>query len=612
MPRKSRPVPKRQIPQNKEALRSLMQLNDAVALHHQGRLKEAQDIYKSILRNNPSSFETINLLGLISLQTGNFRVAADLFAKAIKLNPGIADFHSNLAAALKGLNQLVLAVASYDSAIAIKADDAEVWFNRGNVLKELKQLDAALRSYESAVNIDPEYFEAHINLGNVARDLEKFDAALASYGKAIACNPDDADARYNLGSLYYDLGKFESAALSYYESIRIRPDYAEAFANLGNSLQELMKFELAVISYDSAIAINNDYVEAYSNRGKALRELKQMKAALASYDRAIQIDSDFVEARFNRGMLLLLDGDLVAGWRGYEWRWKKLDDGFIDRAFSKPLWRGNISIAGKRILLHCEQGLGDTIQFCRYVRLVADQGATVVLEVPKALLSLFQGLDGLSELIENGTALPDFDFHCPLLSLPLAFNTSLEEIPARQRYLAAQSDRIEEWKMKLGPQTKPRVGLVWSGNPAHKGDSSRSIAMGEFLPFLPEGCEYFSLQKEVSAADAEQLRAFGNIRQFDQQLVDFSETAALCELMDLVISVDTSVAHLSGALGRPTWVLLAHVPDWRWLLDREDSPWYPSARLFRQNKAGNWRAVFEKIAAALQELPTIRDESSGN
>jgi len=244
--------------------------------------------------------------------------------------------------------------------------------------------------------------------------------------------------------------------------------------------------------------------------------------------------------------------------------------------------------------------------------LVANQGATVFLEVPKALLSLFQGLDGVSDLIENGTVLPEFDFHCPLLSLPLAFNTSLGENPAQQRYLAAQSDRVDEWKRKLGPRTKPRVGLVWSGNLAHKGDSSRSISLGDFLPFLPEGCEYFSLQKEVRAADAEDIRAFGNIRQFAQQLDDFSETAALCELMDLVISVDTSVAHLSGALGRPTWILLPHVPDWRWLLDREDSPWYPSARLFRQDRVGNWQAVFEKIAAALQELPTIRDESSGN
>ena len=272
------------------------------------------------------------------------------------------------------------------------------------------------------------------------------------------------------------------------------------------------------------------------------------------------------------------------------------------RPFTQPLWLGTESLAGKTILLHSEQGLGDTIQFCRYAQLVAELGARVLMEVPEPLVGLLKDVRGVSHVIVRGSPLPTFDYHCPLLSLPLAFKTNLNSIPCSTKYVHADPVKLTHWTSRLGEKRHPRIGLVWSGRTEQKNDHNRSIALAALIPHLPADCQYVSLQKEVRKIDKPMLESSTNILHFGDELHDFTDTAALCELMDVVISVDTSVAHLSGALGQPTWVLLSFNPDWRWLLERDDSPWYPSIKLYRQPRVGDWDSVLVKLTADLAQL----------
>jgi tetratricopeptide (TPR) repeat protein len=335
------------------------------------------------------------------------------------------------------------------------------------------------------------------------------------------------------------------------------------------------------------------------NRGVTLHDLKRFDEALASYDRAIALRPDDADAHFFRSLSSLVTGDLERGWIEYEWRRKTSAARITSREFSQPLWLGEDDIAGKTVLLHSEQGFGDTIQFCRYARLVAARGAQVVLEVEAPLQELLTGLAGTARVIAKGSPLPDFDFQCPLPSLPLAFKTKLETIPWSPSYLRAPERALLNWDIRLGTKRRPRIGLAWAGNPKHLRDRERSIGLCHLVPLLDLDATFVSLQKEVRAADAEVLEKNANIVHFGEALQDFSDTAALISHLDLVISVDTSIAHLAGALGKPVWVLLTHVPDWRWLLDRDDSPWYPAVRLFRQSDTSEWDSVIASVRDAL-------------
>jgi hypothetical protein len=300
-------------------------------------------------------------------------------------------------------------------------------------------------------------------------------------------------------------------------------------------------------------------------------------------------------------LLHLLLGNFKDGWQGYEWRWKK--DSFTShkRSFQQPLWLGIESLQNKTILLYAEQGLGDVIQFCRYTPLVAALGAKVILEVPTSLINLLSDLDGVSQIIAYGDELPEFDFQCPLLSLPLAFKTELHSIPPVSQYITSDREKVTKWQTKLGKKIKPRVGIVWSGSIVHQNDHNRSLTLSQLIPYLHYKMEYVCLQKELRDIDKELLAQHIEIKYFGDALEDFTDTAAICELMDVVISVDTSVAHISGALSKPTWVLLPYSPDWRWLLDRDDSPWYPSVKLYRQKEIGNWDSVLENIKGDLEK-----------
>jgi hypothetical protein len=376
-------------------------------------------------------------------------------------------------------------------------------------------------------------------------------------------------------------------------------------------LKDLKRYEEAMAAFERAIALRPEYAEAYANRGVAYMDQQRFVEALASYEKAIALKPDYAQAHFNAAHCRLLLGDFEHGWEENEWRWETAQARNSKRSFVQPLWTGREEIAGKTILLHAEQGLGDTIQFCRYARLVQARGARVLLQVQPSLKHLLSGLPGADIVLARGEPVPRFDLHCPLLSLPRAFGTRLTTIPQLIPPLSAPRDLVRIWESRLEPKTRPRVGIVWSGRSTHKNDHNRSMSLRALLGFLELPVQLVSLQKEVRAQDQSLLGANGvGIMHFGPSLTDFSETAALTSLMDLVISVDTSVAHLAASLGRPTWILLPFVPDWRWLLDREDSPWYASVHLFRQRSSGDWAGVVARVASALSQLAAVEDAAN--
>ncbi len=403
-------------------------------------------------------------------------------------------------------------------------------------------------------------------------------------------------------------GDLQKAEVLYRQVLQAEPNQADAWHLLGVIFALRGQQEQALAFFDKAIAIDSNEAMFYFNQGNALADLKRFEKALVSYDRAIALDSDYVHVYWNKSLLLLSTGNFNQGWPLYECRWKHSELGINLRPFSQPLWLGEQDIKGKTVLLHPEQGLGDTIQFCRYAQLVKARGATVILEAPPPLMHVLNTLSGVDMLIEaDGTEPPiQFDFHCSLMSLPLAFKTEVNSIPHPEAYLFATPAKRDQWAHQLGPQTKPRIGLVWSGSTGHKNDHNRSITLAELLPHLPAEFEYVCLQKEIREIDQKAL-AQSTVRHFEAQINDFEDTAALCELMDVVLSVDTSVAHLAGALGKPTWVLLPYAPDWRWLQERDDSPWYASMKLYRQEADRQWQPVLQRVARDLIKEIEKRD-----
>jgi predicted O-linked N-acetylglucosamine transferase (SPINDLY family)/ADP-heptose:LPS heptosyltransferase len=488
-------------------------------------------------------------------------------------------------------------------------NELDALIDQGNELEDLNRSEEALACYDRAIAINPDYARAHSNRGNVLQNLKRFDEALESYDRALSIRPDYAEAHYNRGNALQACKRYQEAITSYERALSIKPDFIQALISLGNVLHDCNRYVEALSSYDRALTIQPDYAEAFYNRGNVLHDLKRYDEAIVSYNRALTIKPDYAGAHWNSSFCHLILGDFETGWKEYEWRWKSDDSRYLGRNFSKPQWFGEESLQGKTILLHGEQGFGDTLHFCRYAKQVADLGARVILEAQQPLLPLLATLDGVDQLVAQGSPLPDFDCHCPLLSLPLAFKTRLDSIPVNNPYLFSEPDQVKHWQKILGEKTLPRVGLVWSGGTAQKNDHNRSFALRELLPLLtsPLECQFISLQKELRDADKELLAQQPVLQYYGDQINDFADTAALCELMDVVISVCTSVAHLSAALGKPTWILLSDNACWRWLLNRDDSPWYPTVRLFRQTQHGDWQNVIERVS---HELISVHDQTA--
>ncbi|MBU3614812.1 tetratricopeptide repeat protein [Polynucleobacter sp. Latsch14-2] len=436
--------------------------------------------------------------------------------------------------------------------------------------------------------------------GNLLLGENKHQMAIDCFNKAISIKPDHPAAFYNRGNALLGLSRFDDAINSFDQCISFNPKSAEAYFNRGIAQVALKQFASAIHSFDRAIEIKPNYSGAFNNRGLAQQSLLHLKDAVSSFDMAVNLDPKLFGARLNLSLCLLLSGDFKRGWKEFECRW---DEGgycnLENRDFSIPRWDGKESLKNKMIFLYGEQGFGDAIQFSRYIPLVAQLGAKVIVEAPASLLELFSNIEGISKIIKRGDAVPNCDFHYPLLSLPHALSTDLLNIPFPQGYLRADKQKITHWKKKIGKKNKPLIGLVWSGNAGHHNDQNRSIALENFISVLGPEYGFVCLQNEIKETELPTLLAHPEIQYFGSEIKDFDDTAAICSLMDLVISVDTSVAHLAGALGKPTWLLLPQLPDWRWLLGREDSPWYESMKLYRQKTFGSWSDTLAEVKTDL-------------
>jgi tetratricopeptide (TPR) repeat protein len=573
----------------------------ALAFHRAGMLAEAERLYRRVLEHRPGSFDCQHLLGVISYQRGNCLEAVRQIDAALKINSRVADAHLNRGNALLRLKRFDESLASYDKAIALKGERDPALLNcRGSVLRNLGRLDEALADLDQAIALRPDLVEAFNNRANVLKDLERLDAALADYDRAIALRPDNADAFNNRGNLHKLLAHDERALLDYEKAIALRPDYAEAFYNHGTMLYDLERFDAALAQLSRAIALKPDYAEAFYNRGTALMALRRIDDALADFAKALALKPDHAEAAWNRGLCNLLAGRWREGWPDYERRWETDQAPPHWQVSGRPLWTGRQDIRGKTLLLHSEQGYGDTIMALRFVRPVAEMGAQVVLEAPPALQPLLTQFEGVRPR-QPGEPLEEFDLYCPLMSLPQALDLTLEKLAAADvPYLRAPTAHVERWRRRLPDSGGLKVAINWAGNATFRHDDSRSIGLARMLPLVARSdVQFFGLQKDLREGDADMLRGHPEINALGQDIESFADTAAIISLMDLVISSDTSVVHLAGALGKPVWILLPFVPDWRWLLDRDDSPWYPTARLFRQMEIGGWNAVVDRVAAEL-------------
>ena len=610
-------------------------LDEALAAYRAGHFVQAETICQQIVSTRRDFFDALYVLAVVQGSLGKHETALTNYDRALALHPQHAEALSNRGNTLKALKRFdealrsydralaaqpdyalaltnrgaVLfdlerydeALASYDRSLAIRPEQAEAFYNRAGALHRLKRYEEAVASYDRAIALRPDFSEAHANRGNTLNVMSRFDDALQSFDRALALRPNLIEALSNRGNALSNLNRREEALASYDHALALFPQYAAGHYNRGTTLHAMKRYEEALASFDRALALQPGYPEAMSNRGATLYELKRHAEALESYDCAIALQPDYPEAHWNAASLRLLTGDFARGWQEYEWRWKYETLASAKRTFRQPIWRGE-AIDGKTILLHSEQGFGDAIQFCRYAPLVAARGCRVILEVDKRLRDLMASLAGVSQIVTAGETLPDFDLHCPLLSLPLAFDTQLETIPAETPYLRAPPYKRAEWDARLGTKRSCRVGLAWSGNAAHKRDELRSIELSALLPLLNTGATIVSVQKDLRSADAAVLDGHRDIVQVADAVADFADTAALVSNLDLIITVDTSIAHLAGALGQPVWILLPYLPDWRWLLDRDNSPWYPTARLFRQDQARSWDSVIPNVREALQKF----------
>ena len=568
------------------------QLNALIALYHQGRLAAVAEQAAAFTKEFSRSAVLWNILGAASAQTGQTDSALDAFRQAAKLSPNNSDAHNNMGNALKEQGKLDEAVAAYQRALAIKPDFAEAHNNMGFALQEQDKLDEAIAAYHCALEIKPGYAEAHNNMGAALKGQGKLDKAVAAYQRALAIKPDFAEAHYNMGVALMGEGKLDEAIAAYQRALAIKPSYAEAHNNMGNALKDQGKLDEAIDACQRALALKPNYARAHNNIGVALQGQGKPDEAIAAYQRALVIEPEDAEVKWNLSLGRILLGEYEQGWRLYESRLIKKGTGEQHYKFDKVAWRGEALKAGSKLLIYAEQGFGDVIQFCRYLPLLVDMGLEVIAEVPKPLLTLISTLNCPITLVAKGDKLPEFDAYCPLMSLPFAFATTVDTIPAQAPYLYADSSKLQTWRDKFGPQDRPRVGLVWSGSATHSNDRNRSLNLEQLSDLIAlQSIEWHSLQKECRRQDEYFLNEHPEVAQHQNELNDFSDTAALLECMDLIISVDTSVAHLAGALGKPVWILLPFAPDYRWLLDRPASPWYPSAKLLRQADIGDWKSV---------------------
>jgi len=617
-------------PQWPEAL-----INYANVLRAAGRPSEALASIDKALSLQPAAPAALSNRAVILTELGRNAEALESADQALRFNPNYAQALYNRGNALRALTRFAEAIASYDRALAVSPSLAEGWVNRGITLLELGDLEEAGVSFHRALMLRPNYADAHLGQGNALRaqghlaqalesydraltlrpdhadtlvnrgvvlaELERADEALQCFDRALALQPHDAEALYNRGRTLADLLRPQEAMESYDRALAVQPGHADTLSNRGVVLASLGRHAQALESYDRALAIK-PIATSLSNRGNSLVALKRFDDALASFDQALALNPSHPGAHWNKSLCLLLLGRFAQAWPLHEWR-KKLAHHASLHPYEDRLWHGAEDISGKTLLVYSEQGLGDIIQFCRYLPLVAARGAKVVFSVRDPLVRLMQSFSRHGVTVAPRSAAIDFDYATPLMSLPLALGI-FDPVPASAPYLYAEPERIALWRDRIG-SAGLRVGISWQGSGADQG-TAIPLRSFEAMAQIPN-VRLISLQKNEGSDQLRNLPPGMKVEtlgaDFDAGPEAFLDTAAVMETLDLIITIDTSIAHLAGALGRPAWVALKHVPDWRWLLDRADSDWYPTLKLFRQPADGDWSGLVAQMTALLQTGP---------
>jgi len=617
--------------------RTSAHFNRGTALLSLGKADEALLSFDRVLELEPDDADAHYLKAVLLVRLDRLEEALESYRRATALKPEFADAWFEQGDVLRRLNRIEEAISSYDRATAIKPDFAEAYNDKGNLLRALKRLDEARECFDRLVVLKPDMAVAHNNRGTVLGDLERFVEALQSYDRAIELSSDYAEAYNNKGNALRIFNQPENALWCYDRAIEFKPDFAEAYGNRGAVLNQLSRHSEALQSYDRAIELKPDFAEAYNNKanvldrlnrphdafrchdraleinpnyvdahcfkGNTFCSLRRMDEAIHCYDRAIALNPDYADAYWSKSRCKLMIGDFEEGWPLYEWRKKR--PGFTKIYHrSQPCWSGNESLEGANLLIYAEQGLGDTIQFCRYALLAEQKGARVTLAVQDALVRLLGSLSPATAIEKLSAVSGTFDYQIALMSMPQAFGTTLSTCPAKVPYLRAEPEKVQMWKSRLGSHGF-KVGIGWQGNKRAEIDFGRSFPLRHF-----EGISKLPNIRLISLQRSEGIEQLGSLpsgmkvetlgEDFDRGPDAFVDTAAVMDCLDLVITSDTAMAHLAGALGRPTWVALKCVPEWRWLLDRADSPWYPTLKLFRQPEPGDWSSVFAAIEAQLR------------
>ncbi len=583
-------------------------IGNAVQNFQKGNIEVAEKLLLQALCLDPNNLPANEILGIIKASRGEYSEAIKYLKAAIQCSPNNLSALYNLAKVLTESDNNLEAIYFHEKVVSADPNNLNAWINYGKSLAQLNRPKDALETFDKVLSRDPKNVFALLNKGATLKELDQYEEALILAETAISFEPNLVEAWLNKGIALKNLKRYGDAIKAYDAAISIKPKYAQAWSNKGVVFIELHQFHDAIKCFEKALDSDPNHFEAWCNKGAAYSELNQFNNALDDFDKAISINPNYAEAWTNKSFLLLQRGDLESGFKLYEWRLKSKEMALYLASKKIPgdLWTGEQPLMGKSILLFSEQGIGDTIHFCRYAKLVSHLGANVSIQVQKPLVTLLKSLEGVSEVISNDeTYQKDYDFHCPLLSLPLIFKTNLQNIPTESSYIAVDSELLQKWANRLGPKSKPRIGLTWSSASGFKADYKRSMSFADFIGCLPENFDDFDficLQKVIKDSDKPLFNQIKNVRFYGDELNDFSDTAAIITNLDLVVSTCTSIPHLSGALGVPTWLLLSFVPDWRWLLQGENTAWYPKTKLFRQVKNGDWADVTNHVKNELSSL----------
>jgi tetratricopeptide (TPR) repeat protein len=574
-------------------------LYETACVHAQaGRFVDAQTCCERALAIEPNHEAANYLAGLVAMQIGQNDRAIEWFVRAIKQTPKV-EYLSGLGTALQCQGRLQEALKAFDKAASLESENGEHWKNLGGVLLDLDRPDEALLSLRQALHLRPQYVEAANLCGLILYRQNRFAEALEAFNLSLNASSDQADALHMRALVLQGQGRLEEAAADGLRSQTLDPANADTHNNLGYVLHKLRRYDESLTCYQQALSLRPDHILALKNKADLLADFLRFDEAMACYRTAATIAPSDPLITWNMALIHMVTGEFETGWKGREIRWKT-GLGMAEPSFAQPQWSGSGPLEGKTVLIFADEGIGDSFQFARYIPMVAQLGAKVVLAVENSACPLLSRLSGVTECIPKSTSvLPAFDMHYAIGSLPLAFETTLDTIPATVPYLPAPLPaRRAAWNSQLGPHDKLRVGLVWSGNPRNSNDQNRSLPLQQLAKILSVDAKFVSLQKGIRGSDQQVLSGL-NVVDLTEQLSDFEETAALISCLDIVITVDTSVAHLAGGLGGPVWILLPYRPDYRWLLRREDSPWYPTARLFRQDEQRDYAPVIDRICGEL-------------